>query len=79
MNKGFTVECRIHPINLDEPKWCFCMGGSFKSVINLAKKRRWWDTKDELIDALSSLGITGREYSVRDGIYSHDGMIKVHP
>jgi hypothetical protein len=58
-NHSFAVTKGISPY---EEKWCFCFGES-RTVVGVGRKnQRWWDSKQELIDALSSLGIRCDEY-----------------
>ena len=62
--RGFKVACHRHPINLEEPKWCFYFGSSITGVGE--PSRRWWDTKEELVAELIRLGVDMTQVEVQD-------------
>jgi len=62
MSEAFTVEKR-QTLKL-VPSWSFCFNGDITGVGD--NNKRFWDTKDELIDALTALGITPDRYLVKE-------------
>jgi hypothetical protein len=62
MAKSFAVMERVNPWG--ERKWCFCFGTD-RTVTGVGlENRRWWDSKGELADALTELGIEPEKYDV---------------
>jgi len=61
----FKVLKSRDPSSEDE-KWCFCIGADMTVTGIGLENKRWWDTKKELIDELTALGIEEDRYEVCD-------------
>lgn len=55
----FTIECRKNSVG--EDKWCLCYYGRETKIGE--QEQTWFDSKEELIEALNKIEMSPNEYS----------------